>query len=98
MARNHSRSGRCVEAKIVPAIGEVWRRQLLHWNSPRLITSQEVRPPQTGHSHTYISNRVPFIFFFFHFLKKERLGEERKKKKKTRKRPQGGGRYRRSGA
>src|ERR1700757_678968 len=25
MARNHSRSGRCVEAKIVPAIGEVCR-------------------------------------------------------------------------
>jgi hypothetical protein len=29
MARNHRHSGRWVEAKIVPAIGEVWRRQAL---------------------------------------------------------------------
>jgi hypothetical protein len=30
MARNQIRSGRCVEAKIVPAIGEVCRRQSVH--------------------------------------------------------------------
>src|SRR5674476_443608 len=36
-------------AKIVPAIGEVWRRQTLHWNSPRVLTSLYARPPQAGH-------------------------------------------------
>jgi len=39
MARNHSRSGRWVEAKMVPAIGEVWRRHALHWNRPRDLIS-----------------------------------------------------------
>jgi hypothetical protein len=53
MARNHTRSGRWVEAKIVAAIGEVWRRQALHWNSPRVATSLYVRPPQTGHSKPF---------------------------------------------
>src|SRR3954447_15087677 len=32
MARNHSRSGRWVDAKMVPAVSEVWWRQALHWN------------------------------------------------------------------
>jgi hypothetical protein len=35
---------------MVPAIGEVWRRPLLHWNSPRVMTSLYACPPQTGQS------------------------------------------------
>ena len=39
MTRNQRRSGRWVEAKIEPAIGEVWRRQVLHWNNPWVFTA-----------------------------------------------------------
>src|SRR3954468_14809589 len=53
MARNHSCSDTWVEAKIVPAIGEVCRRQALQWNSPRDLTSQYARPPQAGHSKPF---------------------------------------------
>jgi hypothetical protein len=53
MARNHRHSGTWVEAKIVPAMGEVWRRQALHWNRPRDFTSQYARPPQAGHSKPF---------------------------------------------
>src|SRR3954449_10148033 len=53
MARNHSCSDTWVEAKIVPAIGEVCRRQALQWNSPRDLTAQYARPPQAGHSKPF---------------------------------------------
>jgi hypothetical protein len=36
-----------------PAIGEVWRRQALHWIRPRVFTSLYVRPPQAGHSKPF---------------------------------------------
>ncbi len=39
IARNHVRSGSLVDAKIVPAIGDVWRRQVLHWNKSRVLSS-----------------------------------------------------------
>src|SRR5215218_11132655 len=48
MARNHLRSGSLVEAKIVPAMAEVCRRQAVHWNSARLRTTLCGRPPQAG--------------------------------------------------
>src|SRR4051812_39091902 len=53
MTRNHSCSDTWVEAKIVPAIGEVCRRQALQWNSPRDLTAQYARPPQAGHSKPF---------------------------------------------
>src|SRR6476620_5812552 len=53
MARNHSRRGKWVEAKMVPAVSEVCSRQALHWNNLRVVTSLYVRPPQAGHSKPF---------------------------------------------
>ena len=50
MARNQVRSGTLVAAKMVPAVGEVCRRQARHWNKPRVLISLWLAPPQTGHS------------------------------------------------
>src|SRR6185437_16298667 len=48
MARNQVRSGSLVDAKMVPAIGEVCRRQAVHWNRPRLLTRPCRRPRKPG--------------------------------------------------
>jgi hypothetical protein len=50
MARNQILRGTLVAAKMVPAIGDVCRRQALHRNSLRVLTSPWVVPPQAGHS------------------------------------------------
>ena len=48
MARNQVRSGRLVEAKIVPAIGEVCRRQAVHWKRCRVFTIAVCRRRRPG--------------------------------------------------
>src|SRR4051794_1084339 len=59
MARNHSCSDTWVEAKIVPAIGEVCRRQALQWNSPRDLTAQYARRRPGIRSHSASGTRSP---------------------------------------
>src|SRR5271165_1161986 len=51
IARNQVRSGSLVEAKIVPAIGEVCRRHAVHWNRPRVFTTLCSRPSHAGHTN-----------------------------------------------
>ncbi len=51
MARNQVVSGTLVDAKMVPAVSEVCRRQPLHWQSSRGPTMQCSQPERFGQTN-----------------------------------------------